>query len=174
MPYRSQPTVPAHALGALERIASELVGITAQSVAEAEPASDLTLVQWRALVIVAGYEGRHIGDIAEAVGSSVPSTSRLIRRLERRGLVTTERDNADRRATIVRSTQAGAATRAQVMARRRELLADALGASMEPLPISLDAGLDAIALALERRRSGHARPGDPVDQRQPAPGTAHH
>ena len=136
---------------ALERVAAELVGITAQSVAEAAPASDLTLVQWRALVIVAGSVGMHIGEIAARVGSSVPSTSRLIRRLERRGLLTTERDDADRRATIVRSTEAGATTRTQVMTRRRELLAEALDASVEPLPTSLAAGLDAIAVALERR-----------------------
>jgi len=136
-------------LDALVRVAAEMVGITAMAVAQAATTNDLTLAQWRALVVVASSEGMHVGEIAERIGGSVPSASRLIRRLERRGLVTTERDEADRRATIVRSTPEGAKARVSVMTRRRELLAEALHARPDPLPEALDAGLEAIADALE-------------------------
>jgi len=151
---RPPATERAEVVAALERVAAGLVGITARAVAEAAPASDLTLVQWRGLVVGGSSEGMRIGEIAAQIGSSVPSTSRLVRRLERRGLVTTERDDADRRATIVRSTMAGAAVRVQVIGRRRELLTEALASLADPLPKELEPGLEAIATALDRR-AGH-------------------
>ena len=59
------------------------------------------------LVVGAATDGIRVGEIAGRIGSAVPTTSRLVRRLERRGLVAAERDEADRRATLVRLTPTG-------------------------------------------------------------------
>ena len=82
------------------------------------------------------------------IGSAVPTTSRLVRRLERRGLVVAERDDADRRATLVRLTPAGMRIRADLVECRRELVRAALGRSLEPLSQRLLPGLEQIGDAL--------------------------
>ena len=85
----------------------ESVGITTIAMQQASPDLELSFPQWRALVVVGSGDGIRVGDIAGRIGSAVLSTSRLVRRLERRGLVIAERDDADRRATLVRLTPAG-------------------------------------------------------------------
>ena len=138
------------ALDAIELIATGLVGMTALAVAESGAPTELTLSQWRALAVVSGSEGIRVGEVAARIGASVPSASRLIQRLERRSLVTTERDEADRRATIVRVTEEGARTRARVVQRRRELVQRAIAERGDPIPGGLDTGLEAIGEAISR------------------------
>lgn len=134
---------------ALERIAVEAVGLTARALASVEGSTDLTLAQWRTLVVVDAMGGARIGAIASRVGMSLPSTSRLIRRLERRGAVVTEPDPSDGRASIVRATTAGSTFRAAVAARRQELLAGALGERLARGDPVIAAALEEIADALE-------------------------
>src|SRR5664279_6626766 len=72
----------------LERIAVGAVGLTTRALAEADTGFELTFPQWRALLVLgAGDDGARIGEVATRVGVTVPATSRLLRRLERRGLV---------------------------------------------------------------------------------------
>src|ERR1035437_10988056 len=85
---------------------------------------------------------------------SRPSMSRLVRRLERRGVIVAEQDPNDGRATILRATSTGVAVRVAMMARRRELMTDALATRPGSLPRDLASGLDAIAEVLERYTSG--------------------
>ena len=93
---------------AVERLMVESIGVTTVALAQAAPDVDLSIAQWRALVVVSTREsGLRVGEIAARMGSAVPTTSRLIRRLERRGLVVAQRDEADRRATLVSLTDAG-------------------------------------------------------------------
>lgn len=134
---------------ALERIAVEAVGLTARALASVEGSTDLTLAQWRTLVVVDFLGGARVGAIASRVGMSLPSTSRLIRRLERRGAVVTEPDPTDGRASIVRATAAGSEFRAAVAARRRQLLSEALGDRLARSDPVIAAALDEIAGALE-------------------------
>ena len=62
------------------------VGVTARAVAEAAP--ELSLLQWRVLVVLAGSpDGRTVSEVADRIGSRLPATSRLLGRLRRRGLV---------------------------------------------------------------------------------------
>ena len=111
------------------------------SVRLTEPAtSTLTLVQWRVLVIASRSQALRIGELAEHLGISVPSASRLVRRIENRHLVTAVRADDDRRATIVSLTKAGRALVSDVVARRRDLIRMALRDS--------DRGRDAEAIAL--------------------------
>lgn len=136
---------------AVERLMVEAVGMTTVALAELGPEVDLTIAQWRALVVVGGSpSGIRVGEIALRMGSAVPTTSRLVRRLERRGLVGTERDEADRRATLVRLTDAGERIRAAIVERRRQLIRDALAAGPDGVSGELLGGLARIGAALHR------------------------
>jgi DNA-binding MarR family transcriptional regulator len=140
---------------ALERLSVETVGVTTLALTRFEPETELTMRQWRALVLIGSRrEGVRVGEIASHLGSAGPSASRLVRRLEDRGLVDTRRDESDRRATNVRLTSGGVGLRDTLVVRRRELLRSALAAS--PLPSDSDVadGLDHITRALADMMSG--------------------
>jgi DNA-binding MarR family transcriptional regulator len=115
-------------LDAVDRLARAGVGITTRALAEGGTATDLTLPQWRALVVVAeaGMSGVRVGDLGRRLRLAAPGASRLVRRLETRGLVVVARDAPDRRAAIVRATDPGRALWTAVMVRRRQLIAGAL------------------------------------------------
>jgi DNA-binding MarR family transcriptional regulator len=137
---------------AVERLLRAGVGMTALAIGEVNGATDLTLSQWRALVIASESDGIRVGELAARLGIAVPSASRLVRRVEDRGLVTATRDDGDRRATIVRQTPAGKRVMTAVMARRRELVALAL--SEAPRVTSDDAARVVGAIAERLTRFG--------------------
>ncbi len=141
--------VPAEVLQSLEDLTFGAIGLTALALAGGA-GGGLTILQWRALVVIGRADQARVGGVATAVGMSLPSTSRLIRRLERDGLVTSVRDEADRRATLVTLTPAGRRLRNEVVLRRRALMEEALLAGGTRLPEDLDGGLAAIARAFER------------------------
>jgi DNA-binding MarR family transcriptional regulator len=80
----------------------------------------------------------------------LPATGRLLRRLERRGLLALETDPDDRRATRARLTEAGQATRDAILAYRRRMLTDVAQAVTLPGDGDLASGLAAIAAELRR------------------------
>ncbi len=123
----------------LEPLMFGAIGMTTLALAAAS-AGELTIAQWRTLIVIGRGDAR-VGEVAAAVGGSLSSTSRLIRRLERRGLVATERDESDRRATRVRMTEAGLALRSDVVTRRRALMQRALERHSPRLPAELVPGL---------------------------------
>lgn len=135
---------------AVERIILGGVAITARAlVGEVE---DLTFAQWRVLMIVGEQEATaHVKGVGQRVGVSAPSASRLLRRLEDRGLIELQRDAIDRRFMRVRLTDAGQDARSQVIERRRLLIRDALGASDQTLPRDVPSALGAIGDALVLR-----------------------
>jgi uncharacterized protein YeaO (DUF488 family)/DNA-binding MarR family transcriptional regulator len=133
---------------AIERLVRAGVAVTTRALEE-RPAVDLTVQQWRAMVMVAEADGLRIGTIAERVGQSVPSASRLVGRLEHRALVVSERDPADGRASLVRVTERGRRVVGAVLERRRRLIDDALATSPGPLPEGSSVVADALARALE-------------------------
>jgi DNA-binding MarR family transcriptional regulator len=136
---------------AVERLMVEAIGVTTVALAQAAPEVDLSIAQWRALMVVGSRaDGIRVGEIAARIGSAVPTTSRLIRRLERRGLVVAQRDELDRRATLVRLTESGKLIRTTIVGRRRQLVRDALSVRPEAVPGELVGGLAEIAAALHR------------------------
>jgi DNA-binding MarR family transcriptional regulator len=137
-------------LAALDRLVLAAVGVTTVALAESGEGHDLTLSQWRALVVISSSTGLRASELAQRIGMSRPSMSRLVRRLERRGVIVAEQDPNDGRATILRATSTGVSVRVAMMARRRELMTDALAARPGSLPRDLASGLDAIAEVLER------------------------
>ncbi len=135
---------------AIERLVVEAIGITTVALAEARPDVELTLPQWRVLVVAgASGTGLRVGEIAARIGSTVPTTSRLVRRVERRGLVTTVRDESDRRATLVRLTPAGETYRSSLVEHRRRLIRASLSEG-RPLPPRLAVDLERIGDALAK------------------------
>ena len=131
---RARPDdLPDGLLEALERLIFAAIGLTTVAIEQAGP-GDLTLQQWRALVVIGRTAGVHVTDVAVGVGISLPSASRLIARLEERGYVTTDRDERDRRATLITLTTQGARVRRDVINRRRYLMLAAFGSHATELP----------------------------------------
>lgn len=143
------PTDP-RLLDALERVAVGLVGVTSAVFAGDDPV-DLTLLQWRTLVVTTeAPDGLRISDVAARVGTSLPSASRLVDRLLRRGLVRVEADPSDRRARLVRSSRAGTNLRRRLVQRRREILDERLAGVV--LPADAVAALERLGRALDSSR----------------------
>ena len=107
---------------ALEQIVYGGVGITTAALLRSAGA-DLTLTQWRAVVTIGQHsDGLRISELARSVHVTVPATSRLLRRLERRGFVELRTDETDGRATRARLTEAGEELRSAVLSDRRKQL----------------------------------------------------
>ena len=104
----------------LERIAVGAVGLTTRALASGDTGFELTFQQWRALLVLGEEpDGARVGEVAARVGVTLPATSRLLRRLERRGLVALSADELDRRATRARLTDRGGTARERILAHRR-------------------------------------------------------
>jgi len=135
----------------LERIAVGSVGLTTRALAQADTGFELTFPQWRALLVLGeDADGARVGEVATRVGVTVPATSRLLRRLERRGLTTLGVDEADRRATRARLTERGRTVRGAILAYRVAALREVASSLDDPERLGLSAGLGAIAAELER------------------------
>lgn len=147
------PQVDQRVVGAVERVILAGVAITARALdGEAE---DLTFSQWRVLMVLGEQEAdSHVRGVGDRVGVSAPSASRLLRRLEDRGLIELQRDLRDRRFMRVHLTLGGHAVLDRVLERRRVLIRQALATGDGPLaadvPTTIDA-LVAIGDALIRR-----------------------
>ncbi len=141
----ARPT-PDAALPLLERVVTGSVGVTARVVADGAP--ELTLLQWRVLVVLAeAPDGETVSELASRIGSRLPATSRLIGRMRRRGLVETRKDHPDARITTVLLGAAGRELWQRVVAGRRTELAAVLdAASLTP---DDQPGLERLALAME-------------------------
>lgn len=136
-------------VNALERIVFAGVALTTRALSEARADLDLTLAQWRVLVVLGETDdGATISQVASRIGVTLPATSRQLRRLERRGLVDVTRDQRDRRATRVRLTYLGRSARDDVISFRRGKLAQVAAAlDLDP---AIGTQLDRIADALDQ------------------------
>ena len=115
------------AVDALEAIVMAGLAITTEVLASGD-AGDLTLPMWRVLVVLGGEaDGATISEVARRIRVTVPATSRQLRRLAGKGLVSLGVDERDHRAVRARLSDRGIALREDVMRRRRERLAQALG-----------------------------------------------
>jgi DNA-binding MarR family transcriptional regulator len=121
-----------------------LVALTAQSMAQLD--ADVTLVQYRALVVLA--EGpRRTGDLAGAMGVAPSTATRLCDRLVGRDFMRRFRRPNDRRATWLALTPTGRDLVAAVMRQRRRSIARYLRripiTDAEPLAQTLHAFVEA-------------------------------
>lgn len=135
----------------LEQIAVGAVGLTTRALALADTGFELTFPQWRALLVLGEeVDGARIGEVASRLGVTLPATSRLLRRLERRGLTALSVDELDRRATRARLTDHGRTVRETILAHRRAVLREIAEGLTKSERRRLEDGLRAIAAGLER------------------------
>jgi DNA-binding MarR family transcriptional regulator len=139
----------------LEGIVFGGVALTSAALAHATDGRELTFTQWRAILSVGEDEdGCRVGEVARLLHASLPTTSRVLRRLERRGLLTLERDEHDRRATRARLTARGATLRSSVLAYRRGQIA----AIVDEVELSAAADRALRDLAAQFDAKGHVQP----------------
>jgi DNA-binding MarR family transcriptional regulator len=114
-------------LDQLDRLAVELVAATNAAIVDVG-AGDLSFSQWRMLMVLGNAaKPLRIHEIADRISSSMPSASRLVARMARRGLVSGSRDPIDGRGRWIALTIDGEALRIRVVSRRRALIEDSLG-----------------------------------------------
>jgi DNA-binding MarR family transcriptional regulator len=94
-----------------------LVGVAARSLAPVE--EELTLVQFRALLLVVEQRVTSPGDLATFLDVHPSNATRLVERLVAKGLVTRDGAADDRRTIVLEATVAGRALIRQVLEQRR-------------------------------------------------------
>ena len=106
-----------------------LVAIAARSLADA--GEEVTLTQYRSLVVLASRGPQGVAALAEAVAVTPPTASRLVDRLVKKGLVRRRTDRQDRRQVRIALTETGRHLVDAVSVRRRQEIA-ALLATIAP------------------------------------------
>jgi DNA-binding MarR family transcriptional regulator len=94
-----------------------LVGVAARSLGAAE--EEVTLPQYRALVLLASRGSHRVLDLAQALAVNQSTATRMCDRLDRKGLITRARPQDNRRTVIVTISPAGRELVAAVTRRRR-------------------------------------------------------
>lgn len=94
-----------------------LVAVAARSLAEV--AEDVTLPQYRALVVLASRGPQRVASLAELLAVTPPTATRMCDRLERKGLIRRRAARQDRREVRVSLSPAGQELVTEVTARRR-------------------------------------------------------
>lgn len=122
-----------------------LVAVAARSLADL--AEEVTLTQYRSLVVLASRGPQGIAALADALSVTPPTASRLCERLVRKGLVHRRTDRHDRRQVRVALTSSGRQLVDVVTARRREEIARLLGAVPPGARRSIATGLQRLAEA---------------------------
>ena len=115
------PVEPASAhdelVDALLSASRVMVGLAARSLADLD--SDVTLPQYRALVVLASRGPQRVVDISAELGVNSSTGTRMCERLVRKGLVRRERSDTDRREVRLTLTASGEYLVQEVTRRRR-------------------------------------------------------
>jgi DNA-binding MarR family transcriptional regulator len=122
-----------------------LVAVAARSLSEA--AEEVTLTQYRSLVVLASRGPQSVAALAEELAVTPSTASRLCERLVRKGLVARREDPHDRRAVRVALTAEGRALVDAVTERRRAEIARLLDAVPADARRSLVDALQLLAAA---------------------------
>jgi DNA-binding MarR family transcriptional regulator len=101
-----------------------LVAIAARSLADA--GEEVTLTQYRSLVVLASRGPQSLGALAELLGVTPPTVSRMCDRLVRKQLILRQADPSDRRQIRVALSARGQRLVEEVTRRRREEIAQLL------------------------------------------------
>jgi DNA-binding MarR family transcriptional regulator len=86
-------------------------------------ADDVTLPQYRALVVLATEGAKSLGELAVALGVHASTATRMCDRLVRKRLVRRRQSSEDRRAVVLELTPTGQDLVAEVTKRRRTEIA---------------------------------------------------
>jgi DNA-binding MarR family transcriptional regulator len=102
-----------------------LVGVAARSLAGIE--DTVTLVQYRALVLLGSHGAMNVGSLAEALVVHQSTATRLCDRLVHKGLASRKASSESRREVLVELTADGRALLRSVTTRRRREIEKILG-----------------------------------------------
>jgi len=97
----------------------------------ADAGEEVTLTQYRSLVVLASRGPQGVAALAEAVAVTPPTASRLVDRLVKKGMVRRRTDRQDRRQVRIALTETGRNLIDAVSVRRRQEIA-ALLATIAP------------------------------------------
>ncbi len=136
-PRRELPESQRELADAFISASRALVAVAARSLADL--GEEITLPQYRALVVLATRGPQRAADLSTALSVTPGTGSRMIERLVRKQLVRRTRSHADRRSVSVHLTAAGREVVAQVTASRREQISQIL----ESMPTDGRAALSA-------------------------------
>jgi DNA-binding MarR family transcriptional regulator len=112
-----------------------LVAVAARSLGDV--AEEVTLTQYRTLVVLASRGPQSLADLAEAVDVTPPTATRMCDRLVRKGLIVRRQDRGDRRLIRLTLAKKGQELVDAVTERRRAEIADLL----EAIPLEQQAAL---------------------------------
>jgi DNA-binding MarR family transcriptional regulator len=121
-----------------------MVSLAARSVAELD--SDVTLPQYRALVVLASRGPQRVVDISTELGVNSSTGTRMCERLVRKELVSRERSDIDRREVRLALTPTGRHLVQEVTRRRRAELARIVDTVPELWQEPVSAALRSLAL----------------------------
>jgi DNA-binding MarR family transcriptional regulator len=142
---KRDPHASVEAVDALLAASRALVGLAARSLADLDP--DVTLPQYRALVVLASRGPQKVADIAAELGVAPSTGTRMCDRLIRKGLIRRHRSTADRRVVRMTLTASGRDLVQGVMRRRRQELAAIVAATSNVWHPSVAPALRAFAAA---------------------------
>lgn len=103
-----------------------LVAVAARSLGDA--AEEVTLTQYRTLVVLASRGPQRLASLADAVGVTPSTATRMCDRLVRKGLVRRRQERDDRRQVRLSLAESGRRLVDQVTVRRRQEIARLLAA----------------------------------------------
>jgi len=144
-------------IGAIILASRVMVGIAVRTLA-GNP-DDVTLPQYRTLVVLTFGGPRRLADLAEALSVSPSTATRMCDRLVRKNLVSRTRDELDRREVKLAITPLGLEVVSNVIDRRRAEVADLLRAIPVPLRRQLVSSLTLLASAAGEAPELHWGPG---------------
>jgi DNA-binding MarR family transcriptional regulator len=136
---------PSEVVDALLAASRAMVGLAARSLANLD--AEVTLPQFRALVVLAARGPQRAADVAAELGVNPSTGTRMCDRLVRKGLVRRARTTGDRRVVRLALTAAGRSLVEDVTRRRREELARIVAAMPANGNAALVRGLHSFALA---------------------------
>ncbi|MDA8268840.1 MAG: MarR family transcriptional regulator [Actinomycetota bacterium] len=127
MPARSSTAVGPDRSAVVEAVLGAsrvLVAVAARSLADV--AEEVTLPQYRALVVLVSRGPQRVASLAEALAVTPPTATRMCDRLVRKGLVRRRTSSEDRREVHLSISATGRDLVSQVTARRRQEIAELL------------------------------------------------
>jgi DNA-binding MarR family transcriptional regulator len=116
-PPGDQVSVHDQLVEALLSASRVMVGLAARSLADLD--SDVTLPQYRALVVLASRGPQRVVDISAELGVNSSTGTRMCERLVRKGFIRRERSDTDRREVRLTLTDSGEYLVEEVTRRRR-------------------------------------------------------
>ena len=137
-----------------DAVLAELLAHTPQSAMRAmrrRHGGAISLVHLHVLHVIEHEGQQSMRSLAEAIGASQASTTGIVDRMERRGLLRRERDDRDRRVVRVELTEDGRTLLSGFATERREALASLLDELSDDDLDGFLRGARALRLARERR-----------------------